>query len=553
MKNVARNILSILIAAEKKWFWYITVADFLVNIFDIAFLALLIGIINDYTRQNQNPHFGPFNNLINANIYLILLAFFILYTFKNFFGLIVLKKQHHFVYQVALRIAQKSLSGYLSSDYNNFAQIDSSVHFRKISQQSIQFGQYILLNLLQIISQSLLILIAIIAILLFNHKLFILLLVVIVPPVVLTFWLIKKRLQILRYQAKTNAEKSIQHLNEALNGYVESKIYDKETFFTARFEKYQRLLNYQVASLQSVQGYPSRIIEIFALLGLCIIIIINRLYLNGNAPILLLGAFLGAAYKIIPGVVKILNSGGQINAYGYIVTDIKQTNTEVVQTSENYVEKIRSIEFENITLYFGSRKILDDISFTINAGDFVGIGGASGKGKTTIINLLLGFLKAENGIVKINGSNAHEKNHEKSYIRHISYVKQQPFLIHGTLIENILLDENNYDHKKLNEVISVTEVDKIISANKEGLEYIIEQNGKNISGGERQKIIFARALYKTSDLIILDEPFSEMDEISEAKMTKHLNDLANLGKMIILITHNKSSFGYCNKIISFND
>jgi ABC-type multidrug transport system fused ATPase/permease subunit len=553
LKNVVKNILSILITTEKKWFWHITLADLLLNILDIAFLASLIGIINAYTRKNHVTHFGFLTILFNGNFYLLLLAFFILFAFKNFFGLIVLKKQHHFVYQVALRIAQNSLSSYLSSDYNNFAQVDSSVHFRKISQQSIQFGQYLLLNLLQIISQSVLIFIAVIAILLFNASLFILLLLVIIPPVVFTFWLIKKRLQLLRYHAKTNSEKSIQHLNEALNGYVESNIYDKKTFFTKRFEKYQRLLNYQVAALQSVQGYPSRIIEIFALLGLCLIIIINKLYLNGNTPILLIGAFMGAAYKIIPGVVKILNSAGQIKAYDFILKDMQQSNADLSRIGVNYDYKIRSIQFENITFYFGDRKILDNISFTVNVGDFVGISGVSGKGKTTIINLLLGFLKADKGSVSINGSNAYEENCGKFCIKHISYVKQQPFLIHGTLLENILFDENNYDQKKLSEIISVTEVDKIIFAHKEGLEYIIEENGKNISGGERQKIIFARALYKTSDLLILDEAFTEMDEASETKMIRHLKDLASEGKMILLITHNKNSFGYCNKIISFND
>ena len=79
------------------------------------------------------------------------------------------------------------------------------------------------------------------------------------------------------------------------------------------------------------------------------------------------------------------------------------------------------------------------------------------------------------------------------------------------------------------------------------------ENGKNISGGQQQRIAIARALYKNADLVLLDEPFNELDEESEISLLEHFQDLAQKGKLIILITHNKKSLSYCNKIISLDE
>jgi ABC-type multidrug transport system fused ATPase/permease subunit len=244
LKNVAKNIFSILTYHEKRWFSLITAADIFINILDIVFLAALIVFVNYYTQQTySSSHLNFVSELAAKNFYLAIIVFFLLFSLKNLSGFLIIKKQNRFVYKVALRISRNSLSGYLSSDFSNYMHTDSSVHIRKISQQPIQFGQYVLLNFQQIISQSVLITITIIAILFFNAKLFLLLIFIIIPPVILTSLLMKKKLQSLRHHAKLNGEKSIQYLYEALNGYIESNIYNKNIFFTGRFEQFQKKLN----------------------------------------------------------------------------------------------------------------------------------------------------------------------------------------------------------------------------------------------------------------------------------------------------------------------
>jgi ABC-type bacteriocin/lantibiotic exporter with double-glycine peptidase domain len=112
------------------------------------------------------------------------------------------------------------------------------------------------------------------------------------------------------------------------------------------------------------------------------------------------------------------------------------------------------------------------------------------------------------------------------------------------------LEEDNYNSKSLQFALEASGINKLIEESPEGLSKIITENGKNVSGGQRQRIAIARALYNEADLIILDEPFSELDEESECILLQHLKQLSQAGKMIILITHNTKSLSVCNKRVA---
>ena len=185
-------------------------------------------------------------------------------------------------------------------------------------------------------------------------------------------------------------------------------------------------------------------------------------------------------------------------------------------------------------------------------GDFVGLTGISGKGKTTVINLVLGFAEPQSGSVLINNkiTTAAERQY---YRKDIAYVKQAPLLIYDTILTNITLTENDYDSNRLQNAVKATGVDMLASQYPQGLNSMITESGKNISGGQRQRIAMARALYKNADLLILDEPFNELDRESENKLLQHCKELAAAGKLVILITHNKESLSFCNKIISLDE
>jgi ABC-type bacteriocin/lantibiotic exporter with double-glycine peptidase domain len=555
LKQILSGISAILNSREKIKLYKLIVFDLVIGLLDIAFLGMLLFVLNLYTK-NAAPASLSFlpKALLNPNSLLLIGIFFILFSIKNLFGYIGLKSQHHFFYNIASRLSRRNILNYLSDDYSRFVSIDSSVQIRRISQQPIEFSHYILTNFQQIVSQAILIFFTICAILFYHPTLFLLLFVLLLPPVVLLGWYIRKKLKDVRSHIKTTSQKTLQHLHESLAGYVESNIYHKEDFFSDRYAGYQDQLNENIAAQQTLQSLPSRLVEIFAVMGFLILVVINKL--SADAPVinvLTIGVFMAAAYKIIPGIVKILNATGQIKTYQFTLNDLllNDIKTPAVKNEKAH-RPINSVNLENIHFKYKDHVILKDLSFGIAQGDLVGISGNSGKGKTTIINLLLGFVKPDCGNICINEKIC-DADEIALYRSRISYVKQQPFFINDTILKNITLSEYDHYPNRMREAISLSGVDKLLEKYPEGLEKVINENGKNISGGQRQRIMLARALYHDFDLLILDEPFSEMDGVSEIEILQQLQALAKQGKMILFITHNKASLSFCNKIESLDE
>ncbi len=479
-------------------------------------------------------------------------VFFGLYALKNWAGYSIAQSQNSFFYQIASRLSRQNMIDYLKEDYFKFINIDSSVYIRKISQQPIEFSNYILINIQQIISQTILIFFTIVGILFYHPSLFLSLFILLVPPVALLGYYIKKRLKEVRTNSKLTSQLTLQYLKESLSGYVESNMYDKNDFFTDRFYHQQKQLNGYIATQQTLQGLPSRLMEVFAVLGFLILVTINK-YFSGNHGVGLfdIGVFMAASYKIIPGIIKILNSAGQIKTYEFTLNDLQRDNVETgnVSIPESVIS---SIQFDKIEFSYRHNQVLKGFSLDFFPGDFVGISGLSGLGKTTIINLLLGFLEQDSGSISINNIETSTSDRQLFWNR-ISYCKQHPFFINDSILKNITLTEDACDYSRLEDVLSFCGVDTILSQYPEGIDKLITENGKNISGGQKQRLMLARALYHDFDLLILDEPFSELDETAEKELLIKLKAQAQKGKMIIMITHNKSSLSFCNKLISLND
>lgn len=553
MKQIIRNILTILTKGEKQKLFSLAIADVLISILDITFLAALLFVVNFYSTSSSNttPHVFHFPVFIKNPI-LPIVIFFILFGIKNLFGFIVFKAQYNFVFRVASRISGENLLHYFEGRFSNYVNIDSSVYMRKINQQPIEFSQYVLNGLQQAFSQVILITIAVLAILFYNPVLFILLLAILVPPIFIIAFVMKKKLSAVRLYSKQTSQKTIQHLQEALSGYVESNVYGQNDFFTARYHSFQSRFNQYLANNQVIQNMPSRLIEVFAVFGLLILILLHSLTAGVNTiPLVTIGAFMAAAYKIIPGIVKIINISGQVKTYSYTITDILN-NKSNFSKKEKSTREISSVTFENIDFNYAEKKVLNSFNGKFEKGDFVGISGSSGKGKTTLINILLGFLSPDSGNVLINNNICNTED-RKNYWSRISYIKQQTFLIHDSILTNIILNDTDPDLDKLAEVLAITGVDKLIDNSSDGSDTIITENGKNFSGGQRQRIILARALYKNFDLIILDEPFNELDQATENQMLKYLKEITGKGKIVLLITHNQPALSFCNKKILLDD
>ena len=553
LKHIIAKILNILNKRERVKLYTHILLDLVIGLLDIAFLGLLLVVINFYTATGGPVKFLLFQSLFSKNSLFLISLFLVLFGLKNWLGYCISKSENTFFYDVASRLSRRNILHYLKDSYIRFINIDSSVYIRKISQQPIEFSNYILINVQQIVAQSILIFFTIVGILFYHPVIFMSLFILLVPPVVLLAFFIRNKLKQVRASSKRTSQMALQYLKESLAGFVESNVYDKNEFFGGRYYQYQQQLNENIATQQTLQGLPPRLIEVFAVLGFLILIALNKWSANvQHVSLLDIGVFMTASYKIIPGMVKILNSTGQIKTYEFTLNDLLLPDEHIINNHISPSKKsIRSIKFENACFKFKESPVIDNLCFEIRPGDFVGVSGRSGLGKTTIVNLILGFLEQENGNIIINDKTTNTVERQL-YLQNISYVKQQPFLINDSIRRNITLTDEGYDADKLMETMIFCGIESMFDQNDDGIDKLITENGKNISGGQRQRLALARALYHDFDLLILDEPFSEIDERAENVLLGNIKSLAKTGKMILMITHNKASLSFCNKIISMD-
>lgn len=555
MIKIIENTLKVLDGSEKKRFAILVVLDILISFADILSLAVLLWIVQFYIQpvQTNTLSFLP-SWLMNRDSVMLIAVFVVCFAIKNLLAFFISKAFYTFSSKAAIRISYNNLLSYQHSSFENFIHTDSSAHIRNICFQPYEYCQYMLSGIQQIITQVSLILIAVVAILLFNAKLFLLLLLILLPPVTIVFYFIKKRLSASKKHIRDNNERSFQYLLDALKGYVEANIYNRNDFFLQRFINSRKKFSHYLFDTMAIQILPNRIIEVFAVLGLFILIAIAQWTGNNDSTTLItIGAFIAAAYKIIPGLVKIINVTGQMKAYEFSVNELQQNTAQVISNDAPHSSApISSLALSGVHFKYATHEVLHNFSLTLSKGDFMAIRGRSGLGKTTIMNLVLGFLSPQQGHLLINGLPV-DNDRVKSFWHEVAYVRQQPFIIHDTLLRNITLQEEGYDEKKLEEALRMSGLDEWIEKNGGGLEMMINENGKNISGGQQQRIAIARALYKDATLILLDEPLNELDKASADTLLQHFATLAQSGKMILMITHDTSSLAYCNKIVSLDE
>jgi ABC-type multidrug transport system fused ATPase/permease subunit len=551
LRKLLEDIRHILTIPEKRKLLALAFCIVFINIIDIASLALLVIIVNYYSIPSATlPSFFPAALTGKSSLNLIG-TFLIFFIVKSVIGYFISRFQFKFIYSVASRLSGENLLKYLEGTFEDYIHVDSAVQIRHVSQQPVEFAHYVLTGFLQMFTELVLIILTVFAILIYNAGLFLLLLALLLPAVIIISFLARRRLRHVKAHVKESGEKAIQYLQEALAGYVESNIYDRKDFFAQRYAHYQRALNNYLGDLQVIQGLPARTVEVFAVLGLFILLAINIQGGNGLVSILTIGAFMAAAYKIIPGMVKIVNLNNQVKTYSFTADKIGYRGaTKSVEVES--AEKLSCIEFRDISFSYDGKPLLQNVNFMIRQGEMIGISSPSGKGKSTLLNILLGFLEPSRGELLMNNKTTSAQS-RRQYWKQMAYVKQQPFLIHNSIITNITLQHERPNEDNLGKAIEFSGLEELIQKHELGLNTVITENGKNISGGQRQRIALARALYKDASVIILDEPFNELDKPSELKILQHLQAACANGKTVILITHNPTSLAFCTKIFSLNE
>lgn len=216
----------------------------------------------------------------------------------------------------------------------------------------------------------------------------------------------------------------------------------------------------------------------------------------------------------------------------YELLSIKNEDVDCGET----IDRINSIEFKDVSFSYGCRKVLQNISFAIYGNQMNSLVGVSGSGKSTIANLLMGYLQPDSGEILINGKNI--SFYRLSDIRkNISLLYQEPVIFTRSLEENIAYNSNKDNfNSKYKSIVNSANLNSIIQNFHDDISIILRDNGNNLSGGERQRICLARELYKDASLYIFDEATSALDAVSEKTVMDNINSLAKK-RMVFVITH----------------
>jgi ABC-type multidrug transport system, ATPase and permease components len=213
------------------------------------------------------------------------------------------------------------------------------------------------------------------------------------------------------------------------------------------------------------------------------------------------------------------------------------------------VEDFEVLEVRNLRFSINGEEVLKGINFEVFKGEFVGITGPTGSGKTVFLNILSRFYNPSGGEIMLNGINWEDISTE-SIRRNILLLPQEPFVFSLSVRENLKLADPEVDEDKMWWALEMANLAEDVRSFPKGLDTVIGERGYSISGGQRQRLMLAMAFLSPSKLILLDESLSALDSQTEKRV---VDNLRRLGKTVVLVSHRISSLVDCDRIYVFKD
>ncbi|MBO7328443.1 MAG: ABC transporter ATP-binding protein [Lentisphaeria bacterium] len=465
----------------------------------------------------------------------------ILLAAKNIFAYFIIRIQSNFIFARRNKLAHRIYKNFLNADFESFNQLSPDYCFGSFIRLN-DVGNLILLPLMQLLADIMVIFIlAAASIIIFPG---------ITIPGILFMLIVTLVTQYITKQAnRKNGElflkASIEENRMRQCGIVGEKTiksYAKEDFFQNSFDRSYTEMSRFANKLYTLGQLPRLVLESASILlagGAFAIMLFLDI---PKAEILLTFAVLTAAIgRILPAMSRchynltlIKQNIPQLNQ---IISILKELPQEQPSVSES-ADAGKNIEFKNISFaYKDGKKIFDNFNLTIESKSSLAVSGRSGKGKSTLIDLLMGLLKVADGSITAGGIDI--SGNLPGWRKQIGIVPQNIFLLEGTVAENVAFGEENIDIEKVRKSLAMAGLPALST------EFAITSQG-NLSGGQRQRIGIARALYHDAKLLILDEATSALDAETENAFCEVLNSLK--GKItLIVISHRESTLNICDQ------
>ena len=249
--------------------------------------------------------------------------------------------------------------------------------------------------------------------------------------------------------------------------------------------------------------------------------------------------------NLIITVTKAFASAGRIS-------DVLDIDTSIVYTDDKSVKNNHAVEFKNVSIHYneGAKDALQNISFTADPGQIIGVIGGTGSGKTTLVNLISRFYDANEGEISVGGKDI--RSYTDDEIRNkVHVVLQRAVLFKGSLKDNLLWGNKNASDEEILSAVKSAQAGDFV-CEKGGLDMEITAEGRNLSGGQRQRLSIARALVGNPDILILDDSASALDYVTEKALRTALAELPNKPTLFI-VSQRTSSLRHADKILVLDD
>lgn len=463
--------------------------------------------------------------------------------------------------RVGAELSSRLYSHYMHQPWLFHASGSSSQLTNQIAQECGRITGGIINPLMQMNARIVMAVLMAVAIFVFNPIVAITGLVIFASAYMAMYRFVRQRLIRNGGTITTSNRMRFKMMGEGFGGIKDALLLGRQEVFTDRFQQASfRLANAQGKN-QVMSQVPRFVMELVAFGSVIFLILYLLAAHDGNLGTILplLSVYALAGFKLLPAFQQIYSSisgiRGNLTAFEGLRDDLRASATATLQLAPNensgeHLTPRESIELKNVQFTYPGKAepALRDLTINIGVNQVIGLVGASGSGKSTAIDILLGLIQPENGDLLIDGEPI-TKQQLRAWQNSLGFVPQSIFLADSSIRENIAfgLPPELVDEEKVQRAATMAHLDELLAELPEGLNTRVGERGVQLSGGQRQRIGIARALYHDADVLILDEATSALDGITEKLIMDAIHDFSGK-KTIIMIAHRLATVKKCDAI-----
>ena len=567
MFRIFKNCFSLISKKQKKNTILILIGNQIGSILEVIGLGIIpilaINLLDKkkliifFVKKNLSFLTGllEFENFVFYS-FLFLVFFFI---FKNFYLIIINYLQTKLRIDIFNTISNNFFQLYIYSPYKYFLK-KNPTYLSSIMTNEVHGACTVLEIFVLLLKDFFTVFVICITLILIDPVISGLLILFIVIFTLVFYGIFKKFLFIRGKLMQEARADNLKIIHQSFDIIREAKILKKEKFFSDLFDSQLNLMAEQKITSSVINMIPRPFLEIFTLVVITLIIFYSTFYANSlDTALPFIAFFAVSSIRLIPAFKGISNSLASINfnkiSVDVVIEELNELKNNKLSFSskenlnKNLIhENFNTFEVKNLNFsYDNNIKVLKNINFKVRRGEKIGIVGHSGSGKSTLINIILGLLKPTSGNVLIDNQNIYEALNE--WYNLLGYIPQDIYLLNDTIKNNIALGENDENIRlhSIEKALSMSNSKKFVEKLSKNIETNVGNRGISISGGQKQRIGIARAFYRNSKILILDEATNSLDQENEKEIINQIISLNDI--TVFIIAHNINALKKCDKIL----